>query len=376
MSAHPFTTIRHAAASPSDSAIADRVEGWFDDAPDDTVRRLRAGRFRLVQAPTPLQPLDRLRAALGGEGPRLWIKRDDLTGLALGGNKARKLEYLLAEATDAGADVVVTVGAAQSNHARQTAAAAATAGLDAVLVLRIPRGSTAESVRSGNVLLDRVFGARLVLVEETEHDPHPERAAAEAVVAALRAEGRRPFLIPSGGSTPVGALGYVDAFAEIAAAPVRFDAIVVASGSGGTQAGLLAGRALLSNDPGEPRPRIDGVAVSPGAAEFAREVHALADATLALLGASGVAATDVRVDADHVGPAYGIPTPGAIEAIGLFARTEGILLDPVYTGKAAAALIDGIRRRHSEDRDVLFLHTGGAPALFAHEPVLTAAFGG
>ena len=388
---------------------------------------LRSARPSLVTAPTPLQPLHRLRAALGDHGPRLWIKRDDLTGLALGGNKARKLEYLVADARAAGADVLVTVGAAQSNHARQTAAAAAAVGLDAVLVLRVPPGADAAYRTSGNVLLDRIFGARLVLTDEKPDDPHPERAAAEDVIADLRAQGRRPYLIPSGGSTPVGALGYVEAFAEIAEAEPEFDAIVLATGSGGTQAGLLAGAALsagsglaggagprsgtgLAGGAGQAAgsgqsagsaPRIEGIAVSPDADELAADVARLAAQTLALLegsdtpaaaGAPGVlsapgalqplggasgAPANVRIDSHYVGPGYGTVTEGGIEAIGLFARTEGIVLDPVYTGKAAAALIDGIRRgRFDGDDDVLFLHTGGAPALFAHERTLTAAFGG
>lgn len=352
---------------------------------------LRAARPSLVTAPTPLQPLDRLRAALGGRGPRLWVKRDDLTGLAFGGNKARKLEYLLADARAGGADVLVTVGAAQSNHARQTAAAAAAEGLDAVLVLRVPPGSDATHLASGNVLLDRVLDARLVFVDETPDDPHPERAAAERVVAELRAEGRRPYLIPSGGSTPVGALGYVEAFAEIVDAGVPFDRVVLATGSGGTQAGLLAG-AAVAGAAGTAVPRIEGIAVSPGAEKLTAEVALLTAQTLGLLGASatgaettaagrttapGVADPDVTVDPAHVGPGYGVLTDDGIEAIGLFARTEGILLDPVYTGKAAAALVHGIRSgRLDDDADVLFLHTGGAPALFAHERALTAAFGG
>lgn len=350
------------------------LDALFRDAADERLRPLREARARLVTAPTPLEPLDRLRAALGGAGPRLWIKRDDLTGLALGGNKARKLEYLLAQARAVDADVLVTVGAAQSNHARQTAAAAAATGLDAVLVLRVPPGASAGYRSSGNVLLDRLFGARLVLVDETPADPHPERAAAERVVAELRAQGRRPFLIPSGGSTPVGALGYVEAYAEVAASGVAFDAIVVATGSGGTQAGLVAGRTLLRDDAaGEPR--ILGVAVSPDGHELAADVSVIARDVLAAFGVALRAGdTQAEVDSDFAGPAYGVPTEGGLEAIRLLARTEGILLDPVYTAKAAAALIDGVRSgRFGDAGDVLFVHTGGAPALFAHEPALTAA---
>ncbi|GAA4773017.1 D-cysteine desulfhydrase family protein [Microbacterium gilvum] len=345
------------------------LDPLFLDAVDPAVRDLRTLREDLVTAPTPLQPLDRLRAELGG-GPRLWVKRDDLTGLALGGNKARKLEYLLADARAQRADVLVTVGAAQSNHARQTAAAAAKAGLEAVLVLRVPPGSTPEYTGSGNVLLDRILGAQVVLVEETSDDPHPERAAADAVVAQLRADGLRPYLIPSGGSTPVGALGYLESYAEIAASEQRFTEIVVATGSAGTQAGLVAAQALLGGDA-----RIHGVAVSPDVAELAEAVDTISAGTLAFFGRGP--ADDAWVDGAHVGAAYGALTEGGVEAIRLFARTEGILLDPVYTGKAAAALIAGVRSgAYGEDDDVLFVHTGGSPALFAHAPALGEAFAG
>lgn len=355
------------------------IENLYRRAADPRVRALREQRAALVTAPTPLQPLDRLVARLAPTAApaRVWIKRDDLTGLALGGNKARKLEYLVAQARAERADVIVTVGAAQSNHARQSAAAAAAVGLDAVLVLRVPPGATAEYRTSGNVLLDRVFGARLVLVEETAADPHPEVAAADAEIARLRAQGRRPFLIPSGGSTPVGALGYVDVAAEIADAGIPVDAIVLATGSGGTQAGLVAGSVLLRReDPGAGfAPRIEGVAVAPGAAELAAGIRTIAAETVAGFGdAVAVPADDVQVDAAWVGPGYGVPTNAGLEAIALFARTEGILLDPVYTAKAAAALIDGIRSGRFAGESVVFVHTGGAPALFAHTATLTSAF--
>lgn len=348
------------------------IDELVQRAPHGRVARLHASRERLITAPTPLEPLDRLRAALGG-GPRIWAKRDDLTGFALGGNKARKLEYLVAQAREEGADTLVTVGAAQSNHARQTAAAAAKAGLGSVLVLRVPQGASADYRTSGNVLLDRLFGTKLVFVDETETDPHPERAAAEQAVARLRDEGKRPFLIPSGGSTAIGALGYVSAYVELAQqatdARVEFSEIFVASGSGGTQAGILAGRALL---PG-PGPSIRGVAVAPGAAELADEIAELARDTLTLFGDDAAAIdTSVDLDPDHVGEAYGALTDDGVEALELFARTEGILLDPVYTAKAAAALLTRIRRGAiADDAEVLFWHTGGTPALFAHANPLT-----
>lgn len=360
---------------------AEPAEALLTHAPDPSARALRSARTPLVFGPTPLHPLDRLRRHLGPLTPRLWIKRDDQTGLALGGNKARKLEYLLAQARTEDADVLVTVGAAQSNHARQTAAAAALAGVESVLVLRVPPDSSESYRETGNVLLDRVLGARVVLVEQTAAEPHPERAAAEEIVARLRAEGRRPFLIPSGGSTAVGALGYVEAFAEIAASGVDLDAIVLATGSGGTQAGLLAGRALRERsirahgDTAHGRVAIHGVAVAPDADALASTVGTLTAETLGLLGLPAEPA-EVHLDDGFVGAGYGAITEEGLEAISLFARVEGILLDPVYTAKAAAALLHGIRSRSfSADADVLFLHTGGAPALFAHAGALNAALG-
>lgn len=345
------------------------LDPLFLDVADPAIRDLRTLREDLAVAPTPLQPLDRLRDKLGG-GPRLWVKRDDLTGLALGGNKTRKLEYLLADARQHRADVLVTVGAGQSNHARQTAAAAAKAGLECVLVLRVPADATPEYRGSGNVLLDRALGAQVVLVEETADDAHPEIAAADAVVAQLRQDGLRPYLIPTGGSTPVGALGYLESYAELADSGRTFDEIVFANGSGGTHAGLLAARELL---PGAGRPRIHGVAVSPEVDALTDTVEWISREVLGFFGREP--AESPWLDAAHIGPGYGVLTEGGTEAIQLFARTEGILLDPVYTGKAAAALIAGVRSgAYSEDEDVLFLHTGGAPALFAHAPALTEAF--
>lgn len=372
-------------------AVETLLESRYAAATDPALLQLRRHREPLVFGPTPVHRLDRLRETLGG-GPRLWIKRDDQTGLALGGNKARKLEYLVAEARAAGADTLVTVGAVQSNHARQTAAAAARAGLDALLVLRVPAGISAGRRRSGNVLLNELLGAAVEYVDETPEDAHPEQAAAEAALERLRAAGRAPFFIPSGGSTSTGALGYVESFAEIAALAsqgIAFDEIVVASGSGGTQAGLLAGRELF---PEAGRPRVHGVAVSPGAPELAAGVEAHRNEVLARfgagaaagIGAAGSAGTTANthvasvdpaiLSPDQVGDAYGALTPTAIEAIELFARTEGVLLDPVYTAKAAAALVAGVRAgAYAADADVLFLHTGGSPGLFAYAEDLPRA---
>lgn len=349
----------------------------FRDAADARIRELHARRVRFVPGITPLQPLDRLREQVAPAGPRLWIKRDDLTGLALGGNKTRKLEYLVADALAQDADVLVTVGAAQSNHARQTAAAAAAAGLDSVLVLRVPPGSSRDYLGSGNLLLDRILGARVELVPED--GPESPADAYQRVLAELRESGRRPYGIPSGGSTPIGALGYLGSFAEAIAglgrpgAPGKLDAIVVASGSAGTQAGLVAGATLLDQPVG-----VLGVAVSPDVEALQDHVASLALETVRLFRDDvAVPADRVRVDGRFVGEGYGIPADDTIEAIRLFAQTEGILLDPVYTGKAAAGLVSLLRDgSYGPEQDVLFVHTGGAPALFAHAERLGREFAG
>jgi D-cysteine desulfhydrase family pyridoxal phosphate-dependent enzyme len=307
-----------------------------------------ASRIRLADLPTPLEPLDRLSAEL--RGPRVWIKRDDAAGLGGGGNKLRKLEFLLAAARDEGADIVLTSGAVQSNHARLTAAACARLGIACELWLnRRVAGRPAAYERTGNVLLDRLLGARIELVDG-DIDPEP---AAERRADALRRDGRRPFVIPAGGSNALGALGYVECAREILAqARTDFGAIVVASGSGGTLAGLAAGLGGAGW-----RGRLVGVSVSAPAAEMHGRVAALvAD----LPGEPAVFTIEDR----FYGSSYGVPTKAGGDAIRLFARTEGVFLDPVYTGKAAAALI---ALAPELTGDVLFLHTGGFPALFAHE---------
>ncbi|MEP9367932.1 D-cysteine desulfhydrase [Xanthobacter sp. VNH20] len=319
-------------------------------------------RLRLAHLPTPLERLDRLTEALGG--PEIWIKRDDCTGLATGGNKARKLEYIMAEACAAGADTVVTAGAVQSNHARQTAAAAARLGLSCHLLLEAAAfRSDAAYADNGNVLLDRLHGASLEL------RPHGADMARELAACAerLRAEGRRVHLIPIGGSDATGALGYVSCAVELAAqagaARIAFDHIVTATGSAGTQAGLLVG--LRAAEVGT---RVLGFSVKAGQAEQEQKVHALAADTAARIGRPAlVPRADVAVDAAQVGHGYGIPTLKAIAAIRMFAALEGVLLDPVYTGKAAAGLIDHVRKgRFGKGEAVCFLHTGGSAALFGY----------
>lgn len=323
----------------------------------------RLPRVALCALPTPLVRARRLEAALGPGAPRIWLKRDDLTGLAFGGNKARKLEYLVAAAETAGATVLVTEGAAQSNHARMTAAAAAARGLRAALVLDTGNGDAVE----GNLLLDHLLGADVCLVA----DPADRRETMERVAADLRAAGEEPFLIPTGGSVPLGAAAYVQAALELAnqlvavgEAPSR---LYVASGSIGTQAGLVVGSRAFALSW-----TIYGVAVSHPAAALIDKGVALADETAALLGLPArFGRDDVLVDGGFVGEAYGKRTPEALEAIHRLARTEGVLLDPVYTGKAMAALLAHVRAGHfAPDAAVVFLHTGGGPALFAHGSAL------
>jgi D-cysteine desulfhydrase family pyridoxal phosphate-dependent enzyme len=315
-------------------------------------------RFHLAYLPTPLEPLERLGPALGG--PCLWIKRDDQTGLATGGNKTRKLELLVADALAQGAGVVLTVGAAQSNHCRQTAAAAARAGLDCVLVLR--GEAPPHSQWTGNLLLDHLLGARIRWAGK--EDP---LAVLEAAAGDERAAGRAPYVIPYGGSNAVGAAAYAVAFAELwdqmAAQGLHFDRVVFASSSGGTQAGLVVG-AMAHGYSGQ----VLGISVDKTGGHLRQTVTALLAPTAVRLGLDlNPDSSDVSIDDRHVGGGYGILTAAEREAIRMLARSEGILLDPVYTGKAMAGLIDLIRRGEiGADETVLFWHTGGMPALFAY----------
>ncbi len=299
--------------------------------------------------------LPRLTALL--RGPQLWVKRDDQTGLATGGNKARKLEFLVAEALAQGADTLVTCGAAQSNHARQTAAAAARFGLACALVLRGRPPAQAQ----GNLLLDRLLGAEIIWAEDA---PLMERL--EEVAESLRAQGRRPYVVPYGGSNPVGACGYVAAMEELLAqaarAGVSFDHIVLASSSGGTQAGLMVAARALGY-----RGRILGISVDLPAGPLRQRMAELAAATADHLGLLlSFAPEDFAVEDGYLGGGYGVIGDLEREAIYLLARTEGMLLDPVYTGRAFGGLIDLIRRgAFSPQERVLFWHTGGIAGLFA-----------
>jgi D-cysteine desulfhydrase family pyridoxal phosphate-dependent enzyme len=309
-------------------------------------------RIRLAPLPTPVEPLPRLTAALGG--PQLLVKRDDLTGLAFGGNKTRKLEFLAAEARSREAGMLVTAGAAQSNHCRQTAAAAARLGFQCTLVLV---GEPPQQA-SANLLLDQLFGAEIVWVaQRAERD-----AALQQVCEQAEKAGRRPYLVPYGGSSPTGALGYFFALQELIDQGCQPDWIVFASSSGGTQAGLVLGARLL-DFPG----RLLGISVDEPQEILQERVAELASRTSRLLGPGiDFRPDEVLVNAEYAAPGYGVLTEREREAVGLFSRREGLLLDPVYTGRAAAGLLDLIRKGFfKKDQTTLFWHTGGQPALFA-----------
>jgi len=317
-------------------------------------------RIVLAHLPTPIEPLPRLTNLL--QGPRLFIKRDDLTGLGLGGNKTRKLEYLAADALAQGCRTLITTGAVQSNHCRQVAAAAARLGLGCILVLA---GEDPGS-RQGNLLLDELSGAKLVFVPKEERDQRLQQAFTHA-----EEDGMQPYLIPYGGSNPVGVQGYIQAMQELRDQNLQPDWIVLASSSGGTQAGLLLGAKQISFSG-----RILGISVDKPADELTQTIMALANQTAAWLDIDKkIESEDVLVNDAYCQEGYGVLQPAEVEAIRLFARTEGILLDPVYTGRAAAGLIDLIRKGFfSPDETVLFWHTGGIPALFA-EPYASALLG-
>lgn len=322
----------------------------------------RFPRRRYTEGRTPLHPMPRLSAALGG--PEIWIKRDDLTGLASGGNKTRKLEFLVADAMQQGADLLITTGAPQSNHCRLTLAAAAREGLACRLLIeeRVPGTYHADAV--GNALLFDLMGVDAVEVVPAGTDLMAEM---QRMAEAAEAEGRKPYLVPGGGSNALGSLGYVACAEETLQqgfeAGVAFDHVVCASGSGGTHAGLLAG--LHGTNANVP---LTGVSVRAERAAQEEKIWRLAQAACDLAGvATPVPEDAVVVRDDQVGPGYSLPTAAMTEAVRLLARTEAILLDPVYTGKAFAGLVamvrDGTLR---EDQRVLFVHTGGSPALHAY----------
>lgn len=317
-------------------------------------------RLHFAHLPTPIEELPRLSEALGG--PRILVKRDDQTGLAFGGNKTRKLEFLVAEALEQGAKVMISAGAIQSNHCRQTAAAAARFGLDCTLVLT---GELPEHP-SGNLLLDQLFGARVVnVLDRGDRDRVLQETFDQAA-----ADGRKPYLVPYGGSSPTGALGYAFAVEEVMGQLQDFgglngvDWFVFATSSGGTHAGLTLGQQVFGY-----KGKVLGISIDESVEWLQEHVSALASSASEKLGEQlQFAPTDVSANADYCRAGYGVLTEAEREAVKLFAETEGLLLDPVYTGRAAAGLIDLVRKDFfKKDEAVLFWHTGGQTALFAEK---------
>ena len=319
----------------------------------------RFPRLEFIGAPTPLEYLPRFSDYLGRD---IFIKRDDVTPMAMGGNKLRKLEFLAADALREGADTLITAGAIQSNHVLQTAAVAAKLGLHCVALLENPIGTHAENyLTNGNRLLLDLFNVQVEMVEALT-DP---TAQLDELATRLEAQGFRPYVIPVGGSNALGALGYVESALEIAQqceGAVSLSSVVVASGSAGTHAGLAVGLEQLLPDV-----ELIGVTVSRSIADQKPKVVTLQQAVAEQLALKATA--DIQLWDDYFAPGYGTPNEEGMDAVKLLARLEGILLDPVYTGKAMAGLIDGIeQKRFKDEGPILFVHTGGAPALFAYHP--------
>ncbi len=319
----------------------------------------RCPRLEFIGAPTPLEYLPRFSDYVGRD---IFIKRDDVTPMAMGGNKLRKLEFLAADALREGADTLITAGAIQSNHVRQTAAVAAKLGLQCVALLENPIGTRAENyLTNGNRLLLDLFNVQVEMVDALT-DP---TAQLDELATRLEAQGFRPYVIPVGGSNALGALGYVESALEIAQqceGAVSLSSVVVASGSAGTHAGLAVGLEQLM-----PEVELIGVTVSRSVADQKPKVVTLQQAVAEQLALKAKA--DILLWDDYFAPGYGTPNEEGMEAVKLLARLEGILLDPVYTGKAMAGLIDGItQKRFKDEGPILFVHTGGAPALFAYHP--------
>jgi D-cysteine desulfhydrase len=323
-------------------------------------------RRRYTQGQTPIERVPRFSKALGG--PDIYIKRDDLLGLTAGGNKTRKLEFLVADALAQGADTLITCGAVQSNHCRLTLAAAVKEGLKCRFVLEERVPGSFDPKASGNIFLYNLLGIEQIRVVQAGSDLMGEM---ERVAQELAAEGRKGYAIPVGGSNAIGATGYVACAQEILDQTfdmgLDIDAVVCASGSAGTQAGLVAGLYGCSmNMP------VIGINVSRTREEQEDIVYRLVRETADYVGVNLEIPRDaVTCFGDYVGPGYSLPTPEMAEAVTLLARTEGILLDPVYTGKAMAGLIDLVRKAHFEkDSRILFLHTGGSPALYVYQDYL------
>lgn len=324
-------------------------------------------RRRYTPQATPLEPARRLSAHLGG--PDIWFKRDDLLGLAGGGNKTRKLEFLVADALAQGADTLITVGAVQSNHCRLTAAAAAAEGLKCRLILEERVPNSYRPGASGNNLLFHLLGVEAIDVVPAGTDLAARMAQEADAVAAL---GRQAYVLPGGGSNARGALGYAACAQELMMQAfdqgVRLDHLVCASGSAGTHAGLVAGLVAL-----DARVPVTGISVRRPRGEQEPNVHKLAVDCAALMGADAPARDAIVVEDGYVGAGYSLPTDDMIEAVRLTASLEGVLLDPVYTGKAMAGLIGLVRAgRFEKGEQVVFLHTGGAPSLSAFADVFLA----
>ena len=326
----------------------------------------RFPRVSLAHLPTPLELMPRLSEHLGG--PNIYVKRDDCTGLGTGGNKTRKLEFLMADAVAQSADVVITQGAVQSNHARQTAAAACKMGMECELVFENRVQDPSDPyIHSGNILLDKIFGAKIRDVDKgTDMD-----AAMEEVAGELRRNGKTPYIIPGGGSNRIGALGYVDCALEFMSQAnsdgIVIDHVVHATGSAGTQAGLITGlKATSANIP------LLGIGVNAPKEVQEEKVYKLAVETAEYVGAPGaVQREDVVANCDYVGDGYGIPTKSMNDAVLLLARLEGILFDPVYSGKGLAGMIDLIGKGYFKDaNNIVFIHTGGAAGLFGYSDQL------
>jgi len=315
-------------------------------------------RVKFANLPTPLEEMPRLSKLLGG--PKLWVKRDDQTGLAIGGNKVRKAEFAMADAIKKGANVVITTGAVQSNHARTIAAAAAKLGLKAVLVLR---GKEPEGY-NGNLLLDYLMGAELRFFD-VKREEIPK--IMEEVARELEDEGQTPYIIPGGASYPIGAIGYVNAALELLNQAnergIKVDYIVHAAGSGGTQAGLVLGNKALNTGI-----KVLSISIGPPKERLIEAAVKIADGSAKLLDIDvSVNLNDMTVNDEYVGGGYQVLSKEVVDTMKLVAKTEGILLDPVYTGKAMAGLIDLIKQGYFEKGEsVVFFHTGGAPALFVY----------
>ncbi|EPC2361637.1 D-cysteine desulfhydrase [Citrobacter freundii] len=319
----------------------------------------RFPRLEFIGAPTPLEYLPRFSDYLGRD---IFIKRDDVTPMAMGGNKLRKLEFLAADALREGTDTLITAGAIQSNHVRQTAAVAAKLGLHCVALLENPIGTTAENyLTNGNRLLLDLFNTQIEMCDALT-DPN---AQLQELATRIEAQGFRPYVIPVGGSNALGAMGYVESALEIAQqceGAVSLSSVVVASGSAGTHAGLAVGLEQLMPDV-----ELIGVTVSRSVADQKPKVVTLQQDIARELELT--ASADILLWDDYYAPGYGTPNEEGMEAVKLLARLEGILLDPVYTGKAMAGLIDGIsQKRFKDEGPILFIHTGGAPGLFAYHP--------